>query len=597
MSCTFDSHARSMLRLILLAVSIFGHSPPAQTAELKTWDGRHSISRITVTVVYFFPRDRQPLPDWHDRVSYFAKRIEQFHAREFQGQSTLKANVLNEPFTSARTTEQLRAGDANFIFFQTLKEVDQELQFGRDKDGAFPILLVLSEINWRPLDDFFRVSPQEGQLKFEGQIIKGRHFPGARSGGSRATYLADRGVGWGLVSADGWRVPYCGTDCVIYHEGVGHPIGLPHPEPQNNTVMSLAQYRGWLSESSVDDSQKKRLGWKQPAEKSDRSTDLFSSFTAIPEPLTPKPDEPVALKLTWPQNADVSTVRVRVQTELMGPWVEVASPTVNSAIEAAPNKFALGAFDRPTPVSYRVDGSLENGETVELWGYFQVRESADTSLLPRIETADLSPEKHQNRSPAGLTESIDLLPMIDVDKDAVSGKWVKADGFLESPKQFGARIEIPFEPPSEYELTVVATPLDEPNGLLLGQLMSGHRFLTLVNHNVRQDKPASALENVDGKNVSGNATAIMAELLKKDRPSQIIVTVRGGSVVVRCDGKTIIDWRGKPEQLSLGDYWKTPNSNALFLGAYDCRYRFSRVSIASLSGEGKPLRDAASKAD
>jgi len=586
-----------MLRLILLAGSIFGHCPSAQAAELKTWDGRHSISNIAVTVAYFVPRDRQPLPDWHDRVRYFAKRIEQFHAREFQGQSTLKANVLNKPFKSARTTEQLRAGDANFIFFQTLKEVDQELQFGRDKVGAFPILLVLSEINWRPLDDFFRVSSQDGQLKFEGQIIKGRHFPGARSGGSRATYLADRGVGWGLVSADGWRVPYCGTDCVIYHEGVGHPIGLPHPEPQNDTVMSLAQYRGWLSESFVDESQKKRLGWNQPDQKFDRSTDLFSSFTAIPAPLTPKPDEPVILKLTWPQNSDVSTVRVRLQTELSGPWVEAASPTANETTIAATQEITLGAFDRPTPVSYRIDATLKNGEAVELWGYFQVRETADTSLLPRIETADVSPEKHVDRNLAQRTESIDLLPMIDVDKNAVSGKWVKAVGFLESPKQFGARIEIPFEPPAEYELTVVATPLDEPNGLLLGQLMSGHRFVTLVNHNVRQDKPASALENVDGKNVRDNSTAIMAELLKKDRPSQIIVTVRDGSVVVRCDGRTIVDWQGKPEQLSLGDYWKTPNANALFLGAYDCRYRFSRVSLVPLSGEGKSLRKVAAKAD
>jgi len=593
MNRTFDSRARSVLRLILLAGSIFGHSPSAQAAELKTWDSRHSISNIAVTVAYFVPRDRQPLPDWHDRVSYFAKRIELFHAREFRGQSTLKANVLDEPFTSARTTAQLRAGDANFIFFQTLREVDQELKFGRDKDGAFPILLVLSEINWRPLDDFFRVSPQDGQLKFEGQIINGRHFPGARSGGSRATYLKDRGVGWGLVSADGWRVPYCGTDCVIYHEGVGHPIGLPHPEPQNDTVMSLAQYRGWLSESSVDESQKKRLGWNQPDQKFDRSTDLFSSFTAIPSPLAPKPDEPVTLKLAWPQNADVSKVRVRLQTELSGPWVEAASLT----IEPAPKKVALGAFDRPTPVSYRIDATLKNGETVELWGYFQVRETADTSLLPRIETVDISNEKHLDRNFSQPTESIDLLPMIDVDKDAVSGKWVKAGGFLESPKRFGARIEIPFEPPAEYELTVVATPLDEPNGLLLGQLMSGHRFVTLVNHNVRQDKPASALENVDGKNVSENSTAIMAELLKKDRPSQIIVTVRDGSVVVRCDGRTVIDWAGKPEQLSLGDYWETPHKNALFLGAYDCRYRFSRISLAPLAGEGRSLREVAAKAD
>lgn len=580
--------------VIALAVSAGMPMKAAETAELKTWDGRHDISKIEITVAYFVPKDRHPLPDWHDRVSYFAKRIEQFHAREFDGQSTLQAKVLDQPFISARTTMQLRDGDANFIFFQTLREVDNKLQFGHSKRGAFPILLVLSEINWRPLDDFFRVSPNDGKLQFEGQIIKGRHFPGAKSGGSRATYLADRGVGWGLVSADGWRVPYIGTDCVIYHEGVGHPIGLPHPEPQNDTVMSLAQYRGWLSESSVDESQKKRLGWKQPKGNVDRSDDLFSSFTAVPTPLTPKPNEPVNLQLNWPTNAQVSSIRCRVQTEIQGPWVLTSESSPTDRDAAVPRTFSLGSFDRETPVSYRIDATLKNGETVELWGYFQVQESTSGFLRPRRNATELASKAVTKPQPK---ESIDLLALVDLERDTVAGEWQIVDGGFESPKRFGARLEIPFEPPVEYELTVIATPLDEPNGLILGQLMDGHRFLTLINYNVQQETAATALENVDGQNVRNNVTTLMADLLQKDRPSQVIVTVRKESVVVRCDGQTVIDWEGKPEQLSLGDYWETPNNASLFLGAYDCRYRFSRVSLVPISVTGKPLREVSPKKD
>lgn len=576
---------------MLLSIAIASWNQPAAAEGIRTWDGRHDISKIEVTLAYFVPSDRTPLPDWHDRLHYFAHRIERFHAREFDGQSTLKANILDEPFTSARTTEQLRAGDANFIFFQTLREIDQERQSGREEEDSFPILLVLSDINWRPLDDFFRVSPQNGRLQFEGQIIKERHFPGARSGGSRATYLADRGVGWGLVSADGWRVPYSGTDCVIYHEGVGHPIGLPHPKPQNSSVMSLAQYKGWLNESSVDETQKKRLGWKQPAEKLNRSTDLFSSFTAIPAPLTPQPNEPVKLQLSWPADRrQISSIRCQVQTAIDGPWIE----TVNrSDVGDTPEEVPLGTFDRPTPVSYRVDATLDDGEAVELWGYFQVRVAPSETLLPPVVPDDL--QSTTIDTPPS-EESRNLLSLINTGKDAVAGEWKKVDGVLESPKRYGARIEIPFEPPAEYELTVIATPLDEPDGLILGQLADRHRFLALVNHNVQQDKAASALENVDGRNVGNNATTLMANLLQKDRPSQIIVTVRKESVTVRCDGRTIIDWQGKPEQLSLGDYWRTPNDNVLFLGAYDCRYRFSRVSLAPISGQGKALRNE-SKSD
>lgn len=355
---------------------------PAPTlAQLKTWDQKHSIERIDLTVVYFLPQDRDPLPDWQDRVRYFCRRIEQFHEREFQGQSKLKATVRPEPLRSAKTTAQLRDGDANFIFFKTLEEADQALQFGRQERQGFPILLVLSDINWRPLDDFYRVKPNpKGGWIFEGNYSNGRHFPGAEAGGARATYLADRGVGWGLVSADGWRVPYRGTDCVVYHEGCGHTVGLPHPRQGNNSVMSLGQYAGWISESWLDEDQKVRLGWKPPEKPFDRRSDLFSTFTALAEPAEPKPNSPVSLRLTWPENTRVKSYRVRLQTDLWGPWLEVQTPPL--ADQQPPTAIALGALDRATPVSYRVDATTTDDRTVELWGYFQVREKSGAIPTP-----------------------------------------------------------------------------------------------------------------------------------------------------------------------------------------------------------------------
>ncbi len=166
-------------------------------AGTVTWDGRHSTEAIEVTVVYFVPSDGTPLVDWRDRVDYFCRRIEQFHAREFHGQSTLTTRVINEPMISESTTAQLRNGDGDFTFFQTLREADRRLEFGEERGDAFPILLVLSDINWRPLDDFYRLHPGESGLEFEGNYNNGQHFPGATSGGARATYLSDQGEGLG----------------------------------------------------------------------------------------------------------------------------------------------------------------------------------------------------------------------------------------------------------------------------------------------------------------------------------------------------------------------------------------------------------------
>ena len=91
---------------------------------------------------------------------------------------------------------------------------------------------------------------------------EGIPHPGSKCGGSRAVYWPEDHCGIGVISGDAWRVPLAGSDCVVYHEAVGHSIGLPHPEPMDDSVMGRAQYRYSLSETRLDDDQKALLGWK-----------------------------------------------------------------------------------------------------------------------------------------------------------------------------------------------------------------------------------------------------------------------------------------------------------------------------------------------
>ena len=577
---------KTAIPFLLLTLLVF--RPDAATGGMATWDGRHPIDRIEVRIVYFIPRDRSPLIDWKDRVTYFARRIEEFHAREYGDQSKLTTRVESEPLRSTRTTEQLRSGDADFIFFQTLQEADERLEFARPKPDAFPILLVLSEINWRPLDDFYRLSREPkgeraGEIAFEGNLSGDRHFPGAASGGARATYLSDRGVGWGLVSADGWRVPYSGSDCVVYHEGVGHTGGLPHPDEANGSVMSHGQYRGWISESWIDDDQKKRLGWKPPEKPFDREADLFSQFRAIPEPAAPRPGEMAALRLNWPKDVSVKSLRVRIQTELNGPWIDVPVEP-----RTTPSQVLLSRFDRPTPVSYRVNTELVSGQRAELWGYFQVRNRPNETVIPQGPLPEL--DVRESSGTPGAPEMVDLLKLIRPDSDAVSGEWKSEGGAILSPQRSGARIEVPYEPPAEYRMVAVVEPLDEPNALILGQRSGENRWLVLLGF-LTGGKSLSALENVDDRNVGANRTTVAGAVFRKGQPSQVICTVRKESVVVSVDGRTLIDWQGTPDRLSLSDYWQTPRKNSLFVGAYDCRYRISRLTLEPLSPGGRVLED------
>ena len=585
--CKLDNNLhRRLISIAALAVGIAAPQPAA--GQLKTWDGKHRVDAIEVTMVYFVPKDAVPLPDWRERLNYYAHRIERFHARELDGQSVLKAKVIESPFYSTLSTSELRRGDANAIFFRTLGEVDSTLKFSQGERGSFPILLVLSEINWRPLDDFYRVKRDGESWQFEGNYHRGRHFPGAESGGARATYLADRGVGWGLVSGDGWRVPYSGTDCVVFHEGVGHSIGLPHNEPADGAVMSLGQYNGWINQAWLDEAQKKRLGWVAPDKPAPRD-DLFSRFTALPEPLVPKPNDEVQLNVALSVGSKLKSCRLRIQTSLRGPWLDI--PTSVNVTARSGFELSLGKFDRATPVSYRLEVELEDGQREELWGYFQVRESPDRFPVP-AESFSLAPRSTDVASsattPSPSGGSIDLLaPFRDpkaIASNSVLGEWDFDGHILTSPKMFGARIELSMkEPlPEAYELVVIAEPLDEPNGLILGQHMSRNRFLTLINFRVGGERIVSALENIDGQNFDGGPTTVEGAQLKMNQLSQIVVRVQKSLVTVDCDGRSLIRWTGDTKRLTLSDYWATKHADNLFLGVYDCRYRFHRVTLTPL---------------
>lgn len=591
-----------------------------RAADLTTWDGRHSIDRIDVTVVYYVPADRRPLADWRDRVRYLCDRIRRFHDREFEGLSRLSVAIHPEPFISSLSTAALRQGDADAIFFRTLRETDARLAFGRRNGGGFPVLLVLSDVNWRPLDDFARQVPTPDGWRFEGSLAEdGGHVPGAAAGGSRATYLADAGKGWGLVSADGWRVPMRGSDCVVYHEGVGHAIGLPHPEPADGSVMSLGQYRGWIGESWVNESQKRRLGWEIVAP-TRPATDPMARCRALPETTVPGPGDEVAIRLEWPDGMTVREAKVCFQTSLRGPWI--LSPTPPDEMLRT-RRAVLGRFDQAASIAYRVRLRLAAGDPStsttttpatppgpatprddatweELWGYLQVRADADRPPEPTDPDAtDTLPWRET--SAAVDPKAIELLPLIDPEQHAVVGQWQRrgeSPQGLVAPRAFGARIEIPELPPAAYRLTIVAEPLDEPGALTIGLRSATGRFLVLLGFRQRgtddRDGIVSALENVDGGNVDINPTRRVGSLFVKDRPATIICSVKpvrnvltAGreqptapvAVEVEVDGHDVITWQGDASRLELADYWKTPDERRLFLGAYDCRWLFRRVTL------------------
>jgi hypothetical protein len=184
--------------------------------------------------------------------------------------------------------------------------------------------------------------------------------------------------------------------------------------------------------------------------------------------------------------------------------------------------------------------------------------------------------------------TIDLLKLIDVRKDAVGGKWRFDGATLIAPTVRFGRIQIPYRPPEEYDVTLVAERLEGANSVVLG-LLAGERQFALVIDAFDHDT-TSGLDLIDHRPFPETETAVKGRILTNGNPSTIRVAVRRTWVQVKVDEKSIIEWKADFERVSLFPDWRVPLGKALFLGAWTAPYRIHSLTLTPLSGPGVQLR-------
>lgn len=363
--------------LILPALLLPGGWAGETPAPLHVFGATDAIARVEVGVAYYLPRGRVPLPDWRERVEYHMKRVQSFHHREFGRQSVLTYRVLPEPFTASAARDGLPKDDVNHFFWHIVNEVWEsgKLTFSPE---AFPIVLVLSDVNFSPgYSDWTRECDGKGCLFPEphsdcaGHVAStGEDRPGTRCGGARALFWPENHIGLGLVTADGWRAPMTGTDCVIYHEGVGHSLGLPHPEPINDSVMGLAQYVYPLNQTWIDEDQKEAMGWvKHEIDQ----TDLFSAFTVSHTPARPTAEDTVTVTAKLPKPFAVQSIQLEYQTGLWLPFRPADFTGREERDESQCFFWKIGPVSLGQSIGYRVRVEVRGGQREEFWSYYKVR--------------------------------------------------------------------------------------------------------------------------------------------------------------------------------------------------------------------------------
>jgi hypothetical protein len=184
---------------------------------------------------------------------------------------------------------------------------------------------------------------------------------------------------------------------------------------------------------------------------------------------------------------------------------------------------------------------------------------------------------------------VDLLRVVDPRRDSVQGAWRIENQTLVSPMEAFPRIQFPYAPPSEYDLTLVVErkatiPGPDAGGLYAGLVGGEKQFGVEIDAG---GKSSGIWVSEKGGTLGAS---VRGSFLSEGRAHSIVYKVRASKVEVRVDGSVVLDWPADYSKVWIHPSWKASDARVLYLGAYKATYIIKQVSLLPVTGSGKLTR-------
>jgi hypothetical protein len=187
----------------------------------------------------------------------------------------------------------------------------------------------------------------------------------------------------------------------------------------------------------------------------------------------------------------------------------------------------------------------------------------------------IKPEPHRMRLP-NLERTINLMPLLDTERDSFSGVWAMNKNRLRSPLSGQTIFSLPVLVPEEYTLSATVELSDEAQekstfvvGLVAGKSCCS---IALVNDY------CLGLERIDGKRWNENETTLPGVFFKKGKPTTIACTVTKREISMQLDGRTLLHWAGDFRRLTPQVDWVPTDARKLFFGA-GTHFKLSDINL------------------
>ncbi len=186
------------------------------------------------------------------------------------------------------------------------------------------------------------------------------------------------------------------------------------------------------------------------------------------------------------------------------------------------------------------------------------------------------------RQPDAVTGFISLLSMIDPAKDTVAGKWTVDKSGLMSSGSGEERIEIPYQPPAEYDYRTTFTKTGT-NCVIQILSESGTPFIWVMGAN-----GSFTFHYLKGTGTGANKTTVQKPPgIKDNHRYTSLVRVRKNGVEALLDGRVITKWDTDFSDAVPSPFWALRDGHLLGVATGASKTVFHTIEVKEVSGAGK----------
>ncbi len=214
------------------------------------------------------------------------------------------------------------------------------------------------------------------------------------------------------------------------------------------------------------------------------------------------------------------------------------------------------------------------------------RKPKRNDLVRRPKAAD------ENKSPLKVGETVDLLSLIDLQRDTIQGKWTRQGNSLVASEDSDDLIAVPYIVPPEYTLTIDLESKVRRSTAYVAFPVQNHQATTIWGNN-RGDTDILIVDGVGHIDyhkprwMNDRATNVEGKVLT-DLRSKIVYVVRKNHLQVRVGEKTAYDWRGDFRRF-LPIQGMEGHTNQLVIGGHKSGHTFHSLKLQRLPDSRSPF--------